>query len=176
MSADDLGKGDVVEAAKDIYVDADFTGPGWVYDIKAGQRAIVSEVRKAAGFCDSCGPRRDLVGFRLQEYPLAEHVLWCPCEWKKIGGGRADTIAKFAQHLAPASIARHDQRPAQYRQHRQRAQDHQDGSHVGPASQLRRHADRWDRPVGRPLPVRLRGEPLPLHQVSLEADRPRAVP
>ena len=26
-------------------------------------------------------------------------MLWCPCEWRKIGGSETDTVAQFAGYL-----------------------------------------------------------------------------
>jgi hypothetical protein len=99
MSAD-LGKDDVVEAINDMQVAALWTPPGvGDYQIAAGQRAIVVEVMYAAGFCTRCGHQPDAAGLVLAEYPLIARVRWCPCEWKKIGGSKADHVSQFAQHL-----------------------------------------------------------------------------
>jgi hypothetical protein len=94
----DLGKGDVVAAVQDLDVPARWTGHG-EYHVRVGQRAIVVEVRQPCGFCTRCGHKPDLVGLRLEEYPLVRGVLWCPCEWRKIGGSEADTVAQFAGYL-----------------------------------------------------------------------------
>lgn len=101
----DLGKGDVVAAVSDMRVSSMWTGRG-PYHIKTGDRAIVAEVVNNHGFCTACGTPHDLVGLKLEEYPLRDGVLFCPCEWRKIGPGAAETVARFAHHLAPARRAR----------------------------------------------------------------------
>ena len=97
----DIGKGDVVAALRDMSV-----GPRWIpygsgvgYQIKAGQRAIVAGIVTAAAYCTECGHDNRRVGLVLEEYPLAQHVYWCPCEWKKLGPGQAETVALFAGAL-----------------------------------------------------------------------------
>jgi hypothetical protein len=111
----DLGKDDVVEAIGDMHVVALWTAPGMGdYQIDAGQRATVVEVRCVAGYCTRCGHQPDAAGLVLAEYPLIDRVRWCPCEWKKIGGSQADHVSQFAQHLrgvpAPLPILAPDKR------------------------------------------------------------------
>jgi hypothetical protein len=99
----DLGKGDVVEAIHDVDVHPRWTDGHGFYAVRQGQRAIVEEVRSCHGYCTDCGQRAGLVGLRLVEYPLAPFVLWCPCEWRKIGGSIDEHVAQFKAHLgAPA--------------------------------------------------------------------------
>lgn len=99
----DLGKGDVVAAVSDLSVIGAWTATGRPYVVKAGQRAIVAETVHTAGACCTvCGRPPHLVGLKLEEYPLRPGVLFCPCEWRKIGGSEAETVARFAHHLTPA--------------------------------------------------------------------------
>lgn len=95
----DLGNRDVVEAVHDVDVPARWTGGNGAYAIRRGQRATVIEVRSCHGRCTDCGCQGGIFGLRLAEFPLAPYVLWCPCEWRKIGGSQADTVAQFAGHL-----------------------------------------------------------------------------
>jgi hypothetical protein len=98
--SDDLGRGDVVAALHDLNVPARWTGGHGPYAVRQGQRAIVDEVRICTGLCTQCGARPGgVVGLRLVEYPLAPWVMWCPCEWRKVGGGKAETIEQFAGYL-----------------------------------------------------------------------------
>lgn len=98
--SDDIGKGDVVVARSNLAVGCQWTAPGrGDYHIQAGQRAVVEAVRKARGTCSNC-TCTDLSGLRLVEYPLVEYAMWCPCEWKKLGGSQADTVAQFSAALS----------------------------------------------------------------------------
>jgi hypothetical protein len=99
----DLGKGDVVAAVHDVSVAGVWTGHG-DYNIKAGQRAIVEEVRQCLGTCTGCSHKPAVIGIRLVEYPLERWVLWCPCEWRRIGGSEADHVARFAGYLKPKPV------------------------------------------------------------------------
>jgi hypothetical protein len=98
----DLGKGDVVVAVHAMSVNGRWTPHGGAYHIAAGDRAIVEEVTDCRGVCTECGCKPGLIGLKLVEYPLKRHVRWCPCEWKKLGPGQEETVAKFAHHLTPA--------------------------------------------------------------------------
>lgn len=98
----DIGKGDVVAAVASMSISGMWTASGRSYSVKAGQRAIVAEVVKAGGVCTACGAPPDLTGLLLEEYPLKQGVLFCPCEWRKVGGGEEEHVAQFAHHLKPA--------------------------------------------------------------------------
>ena len=96
----DLGKGDVVAAVHDLDVPARWTDGHGPYAVRRGQRAIVAEVRICRGLCTQCGARPGgVAGLRLEEYPLASFVMWCPCEWRKLGGSLDEHVAQFASHL-----------------------------------------------------------------------------
>lgn len=99
---DDLGPGDVVEAMVELHVSPDVTGQGAGYDIDKGSRAIVAQVGPTRiGVCIVCG---DATGpaLLLLDYPLRTGVAWCAvCEWRKVGGSKADHLKWFADHVRP---------------------------------------------------------------------------
>lgn len=97
---DDLGPGDVVEALHEIIVKPGFTGQGAGYHILKGDRAVVAAIGPITGACIACasaGP-----ALLLLDYPLKTGISWCAiCEWRKVGGSKADHLGWFADHVRP---------------------------------------------------------------------------
>jgi len=80
----DLGPGDVVEA-----LDSE---PGYW---SAGDRHVVVALKKAYKPCVTCGDSTP-VGLTLSG--LGDWC-WCVQHWRKIGGSREDTAARFREDL-----------------------------------------------------------------------------
>lgn len=95
----ELGRGDVVCAIRD-----ESAGGGCPLAIKSGDRVVVLEVRALPNpGCLPCGICHDLpergLALDLPFDPDESWGLWCPCNWRKIGGSRADTVRRFAEDL-----------------------------------------------------------------------------
>ena len=84
----DIGPGDVVEAVCDLFNVA-----------PKGTRSIVSDVLNVEAVCTRCNSAFGQ-GLLIKGVPVPpSYIWWCTCEWKKIGGSRTQTVARFAEDL-----------------------------------------------------------------------------
>ena len=89
-----IGSGDVVER-----LDLDGVW-GW----RPGDRAIVfGVVPRTKPFCEACGSS---AGDALVLHPAPDSGTgaWCSLHWRRLGGSRADTVGRFAEHLTPQKV------------------------------------------------------------------------
>lgn len=90
--AEGISPGDVVAATRSFGPE-----PFMNYRIEAGTRSTVIQVFAFEAIDADTAKCGCAFGFWLEDYSLSINTSFCGCNWRKIGGSRADTMRLFAQ-------------------------------------------------------------------------------